>query len=172
MKICNHCETIHADETRFCSKCGTQLDDFSPYYQPQPTGGKMGFKDAIRVCLKEKYASFEGRAKRSEFWFFQLFIFLVYLGISFAAGILGGIISNGNEKIIETMMIIPCFLAGLALICPSVSVLVRRLHDTGRSGWWYWIQLIPYAGSIVIFIFTLLSSQEHDNEYGPYITYN
>lgn len=157
---------------------------YQPQYQPQKGGGyqpqpqyqtaygrTMGFGDAVRVCLKEKYASFEGRATRAEYWFFYLFTILILLGGGIIGGILGGVFSGGDASIVIGFSIVVYGIIGLGLICPAISVLIRRLHDTGRSGWWYWIVLIPYVGGIVLFIFTLLSSQKNDNEYGPYISY-
>lgn len=142
-------------------------------YQPQyqPTYGTMGFGDAIRVCMKEKYASFEGRATRAEYWYFYLFFILVLIGGAIVGGILGAILSGGDGEVAAGLAVIVYGIIALGFVCPAISVLVRRLHDTGRSGWWYWIALIPYIGGIVIFIFTLLSSQDRDNEYGPYVRY-
>ncbi|MCR5360399.1 MAG: DUF805 domain-containing protein [Bacteroidales bacterium] len=150
-----------------------------PHYQPQqqyqpqyqPAYGTMGFGDAIRVCMKEKYASFEGRATRAEYWYFYLFFILVLIGGAIVGGILGAILSGGDGDVAAALAAIVYGIIALGFVCPAISVLVRRLHDTGRSGWWYWIALIPYIGGIVIFIFTLLSSQDHDNEYGPYVRY-
>jgi len=195
MKICSQCEAINADESQFCSKCGAQLGASQqgaqnqvndPSHstnlgkvgeQPQPHG-TMGFSDAVRVCMKEKYASFAGRATRAEYWYFVLFGCLVSIGASMVGAILlflGFALSGGDVEIAAGLAfivygIIYCIFI-LGFICPSISVLVRRLHDTGRSGWWYWIIFIPYIGSIVILIFALLASQEHDNEYGPYVKY-
>ena len=119
-------------------------------YQQQPYGGQpayynepqeIGFGDAIKICFK-KYADFEGRARRSEFWWWYLFTFLVglvpYLG----------------------------WIASLAFLLPSIAVGVRRLHDTGRSGWLYLLTLIPCVGSIILIIWWCEDSQG-DNEYGP-----
>ena len=131
----------------------------------------MGFGDAIRVCMKEKYASFEGRATRAEYWYFYLFFILVLIGGAIVGGILGAVLSGGDGEVAAGRAVIVYGIIALGFVCPAISVLVRRLHDTGRSGWWYWIALIPYIGGIVIFIFTLLSSQDHDNEYGPYVRY-
>ena len=200
MKICSQCEAINADGAQFCCKCGAQLGASQhgvqksgyqpqPQYQPQQRGGyqpqpqcqpqsqypptyaTMGFGDAIKVCMKEKYASFEGRATRAEYWYFYLFSILVMLGTAIVSGILGAILSGGNEDVAAGIAVLMYSVICLGFVCPSISVLVRRLHDTGKSGWWCWISLIPYIGGIVIFIFTLLSSQEHDNEYGPYVRY-
>ena len=117
--------------------------------------------------MKEKYASFEGRATRAEYWYFYLFFILVLIG----GGTLGAIFSGGDGDVAAALALIVYGIIALGFVCPVISVLVRRLHDTGRSGWWYWIALIPYIGGIVIFIFTLLDSQDHDNEYGPYVRY-
>lgn len=101
----------------------------------------MNFTDAIKVCF-HKYADFSGRARRSEFWFFYLFSTLVSLAFSILA-------------IFDAISGLPLFtglgaLASLAIIIPSISVTIRRLHDTGKSGWhfvfWYvlpWILFIP-----------------------------
>ena len=121
--------------------------------------------------MKEKYASFEGRATRAEYWYFYLFFILVLIGGAIVGGILGAVLSGGDGEVAAGFAVIVYGIIALGFVCPAISVLVRRLHDTGRSGWWYWIALIPYIGGIVIFIFTLLSSQDHDNEYGPYVRY-
>lgn len=103
----------------------------------------MSFTDAVKVCFS-KYADFSGRARRSEFWFFYLFTILY----SFAVSILSAV---------DVAVGVPLFSAlgaigSLALIIPSLAVSVRRLHDTGRSGWqlvfWYvvpWLLIIPIA---------------------------
>lgn len=144
-----------------------QKEGYQPQYQK--VHDTMGFSDAIRVCLKENYASFEGRATRAEYWYFTLFCVLIVIGAVFAGGLLGALLSGGDGNVITGFLSIFYLIICIGLICPSVSVLVRRLHDTGRSGWWYWLCLIPYFGGFVIFIFTLLSSEEHDNQYGRYI---
>lgn len=101
----------------------------------------MTFVDAVKVCFS-KYAEFSGRARRSEFWFFYLFTTLVSFGFSVLAAF---DVASG----------VPLFtvlggLASLGLILPSLSVTIRRLHDTGRSGWhfvyWYvlpWVLFLP-----------------------------
>ncbi|MDE6150897.1 MAG: DUF805 domain-containing protein [Prevotella sp.] len=114
----------------------------------------MDFNTAVHICLKEKYASFSGRARRSEYWFFMLFYMIVVLGTS----VIGGIIS-------ETLGTLLYAVSTLALICPAISVMVRRLHDTGKSGWWYWIALVPVIGGIYLLILMLKDSGA-DNEYG------
>ena len=128
----------------------------------------IGFMDAVRICMKEKYASFQGRASRCEFWYFALFCFIAYFTVAIVGAILGAVISGGDSDSAAGMMVILYGIASLVMICPGISVFVRRLHDTGRSGWWYWLGLVPYIGGIVLFVFCCLSSQKEDNEYGPY----
>lgn len=182
MKICNQCEAINVDNARFCCKCGNPLgasvhgnhgstnqQQYQNQQPIQPMYRHIGFGDAIHICLKEKYASFDGRATRGEYWYFYLFCMLVAIGGAIIGGILGALLSGVDSDVALGLVVIVYCIIALGMICPGISVLVRRLHDTGRSGWWYWLALIPYVGGIVIFIFTLLGSQEHDNEYGPYV---
>jgi uncharacterized membrane protein YhaH (DUF805 family) len=92
------------------------------YNQPPPM---MSFGDAIRVCF-EKYATFSGRARRAEYWWFYLFTIIVRFG----TGILDGIAAGGTK--VQPFSAI----AGLALLVPWLAVWTRRMHDTGRSGFW------------------------------------
>jgi len=102
----------------------------------------------------KKYAVFSGRARRKEYWMFILFNFIAYAILGF----------------IEVLLGIPAILSsiyGLAVLIPSLAVCVRRLHDSGRSGWWILIGLLPLVGFIVLLIFMVLDSQPGDNQYGP-----
>ncbi len=95
----------------------------------------------------KKYADFTGRARRKEYWMF----ILIYTIINIVLAVLGLDIISG--------------LVGLGLFIPTISVAARRLHDTGRSGWWQLIALIPVIGFIVLIIF--LAQDSHDaNDYG------
>lgn len=111
-----------------------------------------------------KYADFTGRSRRSEYWFFALGNVLIYFALAFLGGILAG--ATGSE----TAGLIPMILLGifvLAIIIPSLAVAVRRLHDTGRSGWWYLIGLVPFIGSIVLIVFFCTDSEPGANQWGP-----
>lgn len=130
---------------------------------------KMGFSDAVNVCLGEKSATLEGRATRTEYWFFVLFSFIVVVIAAIVGGVLGAVISSGDPSVIFVANEIAAILVGLGLFLPSLAVTVRRLHDTGRSGWWYSITFVPLVGGIVLCVFTLLDSQNYENEYGPYV---
>ena len=108
----------------------------------------------------KKYAVFNGRAQRSEFWFFVLFYMIGF----FITGFLDGMLGTFNEEI-GFGLFSGVFLVGH--IIPSISVSVRRLHDIGKSGWWYLLNLIPLIGPIVLIVFAVFDSAP-DNEYGIY----
>ena len=99
------------------------------------------------------YAAFEGRARRKEYWYFTLFFIIA----SVVAGVVDGLIG----------LPILSILVFLGLILPSISVGVRRLHDTGRSGWWYLLSFIPLIGAIILIIFFVMDSKPETNIYGP-----
>lgn len=100
----------------------------------------------------KKYADFTGRARRKEYWMFALFYLIVYIVLSVIDSILG----------------IPALtlLFSLGSLIPSLSIGARRLHDTGRSGWWQLLALIPLIGAIILIVF-LVQDSHPDNEYGP-----
>ena len=113
----------------------------------------MDFGEAIRTCMS-KYATFEGRASRSEFWWFYLFTALVSLVASWV-----GLVVLGDSMGLAT-------LANLLLLLPILAVEVRRLHDTGRSGWWLLLALTG-IGVIVLIFWWASEGQPDDNDYGP-----
>jgi uncharacterized membrane protein YhaH (DUF805 family) len=102
------------------------------------------------------YADFTGRARRKEYWMFALVstIISVALAVLDSALSLNSLLSLG-------------VLYSLAVLLPSLAVGVRRLHDTGRSGWWMLISLIPLIGGIVLIVFFATNGQEQPNAYGP-----
>jgi uncharacterized membrane protein YhaH (DUF805 family) len=116
------------------------------------------FADAVRTCLS-KYADFTGRARRSEYWYFVLFEILVSIAASIIDAILGTRGTMGGTGVVG-------LLAGLALLLPGLAVTIRRLHDIGRSGWWWLISLIPIVGWIIILVWTCTDSQPGANQYG------
>ena len=100
----------------------------------------MTFQESIRVCFT-KYFDFSGRATRSEYWWFFLFLVL--------AGLLCAVLSP-----------IASGLFTLATVVPSTAVATRRLHDTRRSGWWQLIILVPLLGIIVLLVFLAKEGKE------------
>lgn len=118
------------------------------------------------LAVLKKYAVFDGRARRKEYWYFVLFNFLIALGLLIAGAIIGATLTGTDSAAFPVITLVPVSLYGLAMIIPSIAVTVRRLHDIGFSGWWYLITLIP-GGSVVLFIFSLLDTKPGSNQYGP-----
>lgn len=107
----------------------------------------------------KQYADFGGRARRSEYWYFTLF------NIIFA--ILAMILDNVLGIAIEGIGYGPIYiLYALATFVPGLAVLVRRLHDVGKSGWMYFIALIPIIGAIWLLVLLFTDSQQGDNKWG------
>jgi uncharacterized membrane protein YhaH (DUF805 family) len=107
-----------------------------------------------------RYAEFSGRSRRKEYWMFTLLLVIVNIIISVIEGVLGLTGTIGTYGPLTLVVF-------LAILVPSIAVGVRRLHDTGRSGWWILIGLIPIIGAIVLLIFFVLEGTKGPNEYGP-----
>ena len=121
----------------------------------------MTFTDSIKSCLN-KYATFRGRAPRSEYWGFWAFCILTEIAAMIVFGLIGYLCGKGIGMLIAGY--IGAFLASLMLFLPMLSVFVRRLHDTNHSGWWYFIAL-TIVGSIWLLVLLLTDSDE-ENQYG------
>jgi uncharacterized membrane protein YhaH (DUF805 family) len=111
------------------------------------------------VAVLKKYAEFGGRARRKEYWMF----YLINMLISGVCTAIDAIFGWGYQS---GLTVLYC-LYSLAILVPSLAVTVRRLHDTGRSGWWLFIALLPIIGAIILFVFWVQDSQPGDNRYGP-----
>jgi uncharacterized membrane protein YhaH (DUF805 family) len=111
-------------------------------------------------ALTKKYATFEGRARRSEYWYFMLFYFLAVVVLSFIDVFTGMYNEEYGFGLLSALFMV-------ATILPSLAVTVRRLHDTDRSGWWVLLNLIPFIGAIIVLVFTVLDSQPGANRFGP-----
>jgi len=105
------------------------------------------------IEVLKKYAVFDGRARRTEFWMFSLFNFIITIVLLVAEGLFG------SSSIVS-------MLYSLAVLIPCITVSVRRLHDTDRSGWWLLIVLIPIIGVIVLIVFMVQDSKAGENKYG------
>ncbi|WP_171957981.1 DUF805 domain-containing protein [Stenotrophomonas maltophilia] len=108
-----------------------------------------------------RYTQFSGRASRSEFWWFQLFVVIALIP-SNVLGFIAGYTSSSTLALISTSV---GALVWLAIIVPMIAVTVRRLHDTDRSGWWYLLMLVPIVG-LVVLVFMLLPSTPGGNRFG------
>ena len=108
-----------------------------------------------------KYAVFDGRARRKEYWMFSLISILISMALGFAAGFVGtamGLSSN--------MVTLLALVYSVAVLVPSLAVWTRRMHDTGRSGWWFLLILVPLIGAIALLVFSLQDSEPGTNAYG------
>ena len=120
----------------------------------------------------KRYAQFEGRANRREYWMFQLFLLLaatVVGALSLTVALVAGLVLEADSSWMAGITIGALALVGLlwlATIVPLIAVTVRRLHDCGQSGWLYLLALVP-GGGLVILIFALLPGTPQDNPYGP-----
>ena len=108
----------------------------------------------------KNYADFGGRATRAEYWYFNLFNFLAFCGLAFLDNVIGSFNTDVGIGLLGGIY-------SLTVLIPALAVLVRRLHDTDRNGWWLLIELVPIIGGLVLLIFMVLDSQPVDNQYGP-----
>lgn len=106
------------------------------------------------LAVLKKYAVFSGRASRTEYWMFTLFTVIVSIVLTVVDRAIGtgGVLAG---------------LYSLAVLLPSIGVLIRRLHDTGRTGWWALIALVPIIGGLILLVFMILDSEPDTNQYGP-----
>ena len=107
----------------------------------------MNFTQSVSTCMR-KYATFSGRATRSEFWWFYLFIFLVYCGVN---------IVNATSSL--------SIIVSLAFLIPTLAAGSRRLHDIGKSGWWQLVCFIPIIGLVLMIIWFASDTKEAGDKY-------
>lgn len=100
----------------------------------------------------KNYVGFEGRARRREYWYFTLCNVLVALALAVI------------DSLMDSSLLTALY--SLAVLLPGLAVTVRRLHDTGRTGWWLLVGLVPLVGGIVLLVFVLLDSEPGTNRYG------
>ncbi len=142
----------------------------------------MGFKEAVRTCLREKYFTFRGRASRSEYWYYYLFILLVSVVYFLIIAALFGfnpppIVGASRNIEFSTIQYVAFAVGGILAIylyIPLLVAQVRRFHDRNLSGWWILagivVGFVPFVGiiaSIAIFVITVLKGTDGDNKYGP-----
>lgn len=113
----------------------------------------MSIMEAVQSVFSN-YANFNGRARRSEYWWFCLANFVIAL-----------ILSTLGRKI--SLFGFVSGLYSLAVLIPAIAVGVRRLHDIGKSGWWLFISLVPVIGSIILIVSMAKDSEPGENQYGP-----
>ena len=107
----------------------------------------------------KRYAEFSGRSRRMEYWMFFLFNIIISIALIIVDGILGTSAAPGAMGLFGAIYL-------LALLIPGIAVAVRRLHDTGRSGWWILIGLVPFVGGIILIVFLVQDGTPGDNQFG------
>lgn len=111
------------------------------------------------ITAVKKYATFNGRSRRKEYWYFVLFNILISIALTVIDGLTGSFNPETGYGLLSSIYT-------LAVLIPSIAVGVRRLHDTGRSGWWLLIALIPLIGALILLYFLICSGDGESNEYG------
>ncbi|MCK9174458.1 MAG: DUF805 domain-containing protein [Desulforhopalus sp.] len=107
----------------------------------------------------KKYAVFNGRAQRKEYWYFVLFNIIITLVLGIIDGATGSFSADAGTGLLGSLYM-------LAVLLPGIGVSIRRLHDTGRSGWWMLMALVPLIGVIVLIVFMIQDSWPGANQYG------
>ena len=171
---CSICGAEFRDDLAFCPDCGAPVagtEEATNLFatETQHENSRRfdinapdipGFGGAVATCFR-KYSSLRGRASRSEYWYWVLFVFLTY----WAPLMLGGWLAGINEGLGSLCMLVPSIL-GFVYASPGICVGVRRLHDIGRSGWFVLLKIVPYCTFIVLGILMVALSVMHVNEPG------
>lgn len=177
--VCTRCGVLVGEGKRFCPFCGAEPDPLASIcvkcgYELKPirkhndtvpntnSNGEYSFGKAISTCFS-KYATFSGRARRKEFWYWYLFTCLITLLFFISSLIIEDCTYNLG---IGEIFILINGLWGLVTFLPTLAVTVRRLHDVGYSGWAYLIALVPAAGVIILFVLCCFDSEPQSNKYG------
>ena len=133
----------------------------------------MSFGEAVSTCFK-KYATFRGRASRSEFWYWILFYVIVSIVLGIIENLFGWQITTatntdtGNTISYAYNAGYLTSIWGLVVLLPTLAVSVRRLHDVNKSGWWWWLNVICCIGPLILlFAFYIKQGDAGVNNYGP-----
>jgi uncharacterized membrane protein YhaH (DUF805 family) len=148
MIFCPGCGAEMLSTRQMCSRCGV-----SPRLI-RTERHEYGFGESVGLCLSH-YAQFSGRSPRAEYWYFGLFVTLVGIGASLA------------DTFWLDGSLIAEIVTDLALLLPSMSVGVRRLHDGGRSGWWFGLLLLPVVGAVIVLVWLSSKGTPGSNRFGP-----
>lgn len=116
---------------------------------------QLTFGEAVQRALTFNYCNFSGRASRSEYWWFTLFSFILSCAIA--------VIFCWSD----TLEYIVSGICSLYLLLPGLGLSVRRMHDTGRSGWWILVNIVPFVGQLIFLYFAVQPSQMVVNKWGP-----
>ncbi len=117
--------------------------------------------DWFKKVVFHNYANFEGRARRAEYWYFYLLTIVICIPPYIL--LIVGLVQESTAIIVVSGLLLAIIVFGLFI--PTLAVFVRRMHDTGKSGWYFLLNFVPIV-SLVVFIFTLLESDKFTNKYG------
>lgn len=128
---------------------------------------------AIKLFFKN-YVNFSGRSRRSEYWWpmlgfgiINMILYAILMGSMVSALVSeNGDAAAGSAGVLMIVMVLALIL-NLAILVPTLSVMIRRLHDIGKSGVWFFISFVPLVGSIVMLVFLCTDSQPGSNQWGP-----
>ena len=157
---CRKCGELLPENAKFCTACGARVEVSGTVVNPVHQRAEdcvheghvvgssqpVGFLEAVKLAFQH-YADFKGRARRSEYWWFTLFN-------TIASSVIGAIAPD------------LAWIWTLIVLVPGIALVVRRLHDAGKSGWFYLWGLIPLVGTIIVLI-QLLKDSAPDNQWGP-----
>ena len=145
----------------------SQPGPYPPYgYAPEPPsylqGAPVGFGEAVKQAFSHGFV-YRGRASRSAYWWWALFEVIAL----FASELLIVIPVAAHSNAAAAVFFIILGIAGIYLALVGLAVTIRRLHDIDRSGWWVLIGLVPFAGGIVLLVFSLLEGTPGPNRFQP-----
>ena len=114
----------------------------------------------------KRYADFQGRSLRLEYWLFQLGQWILFPLLALPLVAVGAATDPGEQTALLNILTIPFAILWLGLVIPNLAVTIRRLHDQDKSGWWLLISFIPFGG-LVLLVFMFIDGTPGENEYGP-----
>ena len=133
-----------------------------PNHEPATVGQVMSPTQALRSVFTN-YFNFSGRACRREFWWW----FCWYFGWSIGMIVLSLLIAASGSDALLSFWMLAWIIVGWATLIPNLAVMVRRMHDQGRSGWWYLVVFVPGVGFLLLIAFMVPDSEPHPNRWGP-----
>ncbi len=160
MRACQKCGQRIPSSERYCPYCGHMKNI------PLPLDAyELGFIENFKHCVVHKYANFEGRASRSEYWHFMLVYQLIIATILFICAAISCIIPvSGTTGVALGLVVL--FILSIGFIIPGIAVAVRRLHDVGWSGWFVLVGFIPFVGVPIMLILMALPGKSAANRFG------
>ena len=160
MRACPKCGQRIPSSERYCPYCGHMKNI------PLPLDAyELGFIENFKHCVVHKYANFEGRASRSEYWHFMLVYQLIIATILFICAAISCIIPvSGTTGVALGLVVL--FILSIGFIIPGIAVAVRRLHDVGWSGWFVLVGFIPFVGVPIMLILMALPGKSAANRFG------